>query len=335
MNNKKKVMFSNRRKIIFIVGLLVALLLVVMGVVTIGSYYTSIADLFAGHIPDNTKTIILNIRLPRIVLAMIIGMALGSSGTIYQGIFGNPLIEPYILGVSSGSAFGASIAMLFHEFSFSVQITAFAFGLIAVTCAYFLARVRGKTPLVTLILSGVVVSSVFSAFVSVFQYLSSNEELRTIVFWLMGGLYHAAWSDFLTVAPGILISLLSVWIMSWKLNVISMGTEEAKSLGIHVERTKIIFIVIATFMTSLSVSVCGIIGWIGLLMPHAGRLIIGPDHRFLIPASAIMGALFLILCDTIARTITTAELPIGIITSIAGAPFIIYLIRTSKKVFWQ
>jgi iron complex transport system permease protein len=197
-----------------------------------------------------------------------------------------------------------------------------------------LARVRGKTPLVTLLLAGVILGSFFNAMVAIFQYIASEYQLKAIVFWLMGGLYHIGWKDLVSVGILIPIGIILLMLYSWKLNILSMGDEEARALGINTERLKIVLITLATFITSLSVSVAGIIGWVGLMIPHASRLIIGPDHRFLIPLSALMGGIFLIVCDTIARTITTGEVPLGIVTSILGAPYLIYLLRTKKTQFF-
>lgn len=229
-----------------------------------------------------SNTIIWDIRITRIILAIAVGMALASSGAVCQGVFRNPLIEPYILGVSSSAVFGAALAIMF-KFPFSLQLLSFTFGFIAVFLTYSLSRINGQTPLVTLILPGVIIGSLFSAMASIFQYISSEEQLRKLVFWLMGGLYNATWSDVSTVVPFIFTGFIIIWFNSWKLNVLSQGEEEAKTLGINTERTKLILMVASTVITSISVSVAGIIGWVGLMIPHAARLMVGPDHRYLLP----------------------------------------------------
>jgi iron complex transport system permease protein len=272
-------------------------------------------------------TVIWEIRLPRIILAVFVGIALAISGAVYQGCFRNPLVEPYILGVESGAAFGAALAIVIPTFFLSLQISAFIFGIIAVFGAYFLARIRGETPIVTLILSGVIIGSVFSALVSILQYISSDTALRQIVFWLMGGFYYTTWEDVLYIIPVVLICFFSVWILSWKLNVLSMGDDEAKTMGVNPERFKAIFITFATLATAMCVSAVGVIAWVGLMMPHAARMILGPDHRYMLPAAALLGAIYLIVCDTLARSLTTSEIPVGIITSLLGAPYLIHLIR--------
>jgi iron complex transport system permease protein len=342
-NKSGSIVFSNKRRITFIIALVVSLTIITSIAITRGTYIIPVIAVYkvilnnlniAEQSNSLFNTIVWDIRLPRILLAMAVGAALASAGAVYQGVFRNPLVEPFILGVSAGAAFGAAIAIVFPSFVFSLQISAFTFGMIAVFGAYHLARVRGETPLVTLILAGVIIGSLFSALVSILKYISTDAGLREIVFWLMGGLYHADWEEVYLIVPAVVICTIVLWLMGWKLNVLSMGEEEAKTLGINTERTKIILITLATFITAISVSAVGIIAWIGLMMPHAARLIIGPDHRFLIPSAAIMGAIFLIICDTLARTLTTAEIPVGIITSILGAPYLIYLLRTKKNIFF-
>lgn len=339
----EKIEFSNRKKITFISILGVLLLIIALIAITRGAYeipITAVYDVVLSHfnITEQTNTIyntiVWNIRLPRILLVIGVGIALASAGATYQGVFRNPLVEPFILGVSAGSALGAALAICFPYIFPNLQISAFIFGLIAVFGAYTLARARGQTPPITLILAGVIMGSIFMAFVSILKYISDDTELREIIFWLMGGFYHANWGDVHMILPLVFVGFVILWFFGWKLNVLSMGEEEAKALGISTEKTKIILIVLATFITAISVSAVGIIAWVGLMMPHATRMIIGPDHRFLLPSAAIMGAIFLIICDTIARTLTTAEIPIGIITSILGAPYLIYLIRTKKNIFF-
>ncbi|SMP71118.1 FecCD family ABC transporter permease [Anoxynatronum buryatiense] len=331
----KKISFNNqnKKKLIGTMGLL--LVLVMAASLCIGAYFIDPREVFQilRHklwrvpVPNGMAgTIVWDIRLTRILLAVTVGAALASSGAVYQGIFRNPLIEPYILGVSSGAAFGAALAILF-EFPYSLQLLAFFFGMLAVTATYSVARMNGETPLVTLILSGVIISSLFSAMVSIFQYIGTEEQLRRLVFWLMGGLYQATWSDIKTILPVVAVGVLLLWMNAWKLNVLSLGETEAKTLGIHTERTKAVLMVTATAITAISVSLTGIIGWVGLMLPHAARLIVGPDHRFLIPLAAIMGSIFLVICDTLARTISTGEVPIGIITAILGAPYLLFLLR--------
>lgn len=339
--NSKVITFDNKRKVYLTIIIGLVLFITFIAAICIGAYsippqdvFKEIASVFGiGNKGETVSgSIIWDIRMTRIILGIAVGMALSSSGVVYQGVFRNPLIEPYILGVCSGAAFGAALAIMF-KFPFSLQFLSFSFGLLAVFLTYTFARVDKQTPLVTLILSGVIIGSLFSAMVSIFQYISSEEQLRKLMFWLMGGLYNATWSDIKFVFPIILTGFIIIWRFSWKLNVLSMGEHEAKILGINVERTKIILMVVSTIITSIAVSVAGIVGWVGLMIPHAARMMVGPDHRFLLPVSALLGAIFMVFSDTIARTITTGEVPIGIVTAIVGAPYLLFMLKKRKGYF--
>ncbi|WP_077072643.1 FecCD family ABC transporter permease [Mailhella massiliensis] len=281
---------------------------------------------------QKTHEIILwRIRLPRLLLACITGMAMAVSGAVYQGCFRNPLVEPYILGVSAGASCGAALAIVFPMFFPGGQLSAFLMGMAAVLLSFFLARNRGETPPVTLVLSGIIVGSLFSACIGIMKYLASDVELREITFWMMGGFYYATWEDVAICACTVLPCLALLFALAWKLNILSLGDEEARSLGVHPERLRVLFIILATLAASVCVSAAGIIAWVGLMMPHAARMLFGPDNRWVIPASALLGALYLLLCDTIARTLTGAEIPIAIITSIVGAPYLLWLLRAKGR----
>ncbi|SDU63343.1 iron complex transport system permease protein [Desulfobacula phenolica] len=343
LNQNRSILFkllSSNKKIVLILIFLGILVLTSLFAITCGNFNIEFSDIFsviAANISPFTdiesvnrlhNTIIWKIRLPRIILAINVGIALSISGAVFQGCFKNPLVEPYILGISSGAAFGAALGILFPSFFLSVQALAFCFAFIAVAAAYFLAHTRGETPIIMLILAGIIIGSIFSAFVGIIKYLAQDSALREIVFWLMGGFYYANWDDVILISPIIFVSFSIIWLHSWKLNILSMGDDEAKALGVSPEKFKFLFIILATLSTAVAVSCVGIIAWVGLMMPHATRMVMGPDHRFLIPVSAIFGAIYLIICDTIARTLVNAEIPIGIITSILGAPYLFYLIRS-------
>lgn len=334
--------FSEWRKIgiIFILlGLVICLSAISL---VLGAYNISLDAVFwiiYGHltfgdlstIPKLQNTIVWDIRFPRFIMAIAVGGALAIAGAVFQSVFRNPLVEPYILGVSSGAAFGAALGIVFHTIFFSIQLFAFIFAMVAVGCAYALARIRGQTPIVTLILAGVIIGSIFSALVSLLKYIANDSALREIVFWLMGGFYYSSWSDVRILFPLVLIGFLIIWFYSWRLNILSMGDEECRTLGVNPEKSKAVLIAIATAITAFSVSLVGIVAWVGLMMPHASRMILGPDNRFIIPACFLMGACYLLICDTIARTLTPAEIPIGIITSLLGAPYLCYLLRNKGK----
>ena len=277
------------------------------------------------------ELIVWNIRMPRLLLACITGMAMAASGAVYQSCFRNPLVEPYILGVSAGAAWGAALGIVFPLLFPNGQISAFLFALLAVLLSFFLARTRGETPPVTLVLSGIIVGSLFSAFVGIMKYLSSDAELREITFWMMGGFYYANWQDIAVTASSVFPCLAILTALAWKLNILSLGDEEARSLGLHPDIYRAVFIVLATLCASVCVSTAGIIAWVGLMMPHAARMLFGPDNRWVIPTSGILGALYLLLCDTLARTLTNAEIPLGIVTSIVGAPYLLWLLRAKGK----
>ncbi len=316
---------------LLVVGMLAAL--------TIGSYHLSAADVFrvmaarlgfgAGdaNVAGIASAVVWNLRFPRIVLAGVVGAALASSGAVFQAAFRNPLVEPYILGVSSGAAFGAALGMVMPQFPLSVQVAAFLGALSAVGIVHVLARSRGDAPIVTLVLSGVIVGSMFAAGVSLLKYLANDTALREIVFWLMGGFYFATWADVSVVGPAALAAAAVMIAGGWRLNVLSMGDQEAETLGIHPRRVRGVLLAAATLATAVSVSAVGIVPWVGLMTPHAVRMLMGPDNRLVVPGSALVGALFMLACDTAARSISASEIPVGIITAIAGGPFLAYLIR--------
>ena len=306
-----------------------------------GEYSMSVKDVagtIAAHLGlgDGTvqkmhEVIIWRIRLPRLLLAAMTGMAMAASGAVYQGCFRNPLVEPYILGVSAGASCGAALAIVFPALLPGGQATAFLFGMAAVLLSFFLARNRGETPPVTLVLSGIIVGSLFSAGIGIMKYLASDAELREITFWMMGGFYYATWDDVTVTACTVLPCLALLTALSWKLNILSLGEEEARSLGLHPDRLRIVLIVLATLAASVCVSAAGIIAWVGLMMPHAARMMFGPDNRWVVPGSALLGASYMLLCDTLARTLAGTEIPIAIITSIVGAPYLLWLLRAKGK----
>lgn len=279
------------------------------------------------------KAIVLDIRLPRVILAGLVGVALSGSGVTLQGIFRNPLVDPFILGVSAGAAFGCSLTIAFLPF-LPIQIMAFVFGIASVILTYAIARTQGEVSRLPLILSGVVISAFFTAMVSIVKFLVDPHKLQSIVFWLMGSFSLADWRVAKISCIGIIISLLPVYLMRWRINVMSMGEDEAKTLGINVNRDRIILLVSSTLAVSLAVSVSGVIGWVGLMVPHLIRMITGPDHKSLVPLSMAGGAAFMIFADTVARCLTNYDIPVGIITALSGAPFFIYLMKKGGKESW-
>lgn len=332
-----QVHFRERRKVAFLLAL--TGLIVVAGVVALltGTYSVSpleVIEVLQRNLLSSVdagspvhQTVVWEIRLPRILTAILVGFALAVSGAVYQGCFRNPLVEPFILGVSAGASLGASIGILYPGLLWNVQSAAFLFALVAVALVYGLSRVDGRNPTLNLILAGIIIASLFQAAVSILKYLSDDASLRAIVFWIMGGLYYANWSDVAVLAPLLGVGLLLFWASSWRLNVLSLGDVEARSLGVNPDRLRLLLIVVATLLTAVSVAAVGIIAWVGLMMPHAARLVLGPDHRFVIPAAGLMGGLYLLACDTLARTLIGTEIPISIVTSILGAPYLFYLLR--------
>lgn len=331
---------SNRQKKVLLLFLGAAVIVTALISLSIGPYDLALKEVLQAifqqqksQLEGNERSrlaelIIWDIRLPRIIIAGLVGTALSISGNIFQGCFRNPLVEPYILGVSSGAAFGASMAIVFPAVFFSLPISAFIFSALTVLITISLGYVRGQIQTISLILAGVVIGSFFSSLVSILKYISNDAALREIIFWLLGGFYHSSWREIYLLAPIILPISGLVWFLGWKLNIISIGDEEAKSLGVDPKKNKILLIFCATLLTSLSVAYVGIIAWVGLMVPHAARMMIGPDNRYVIPLSALIGTLFLLFCDTLARNMIDGEIPIGILTSILGAPYLLYLLRT-------
>ena len=289
---------------------------------------------FTADIPDMAeRSIILDIRLPRVILAGLVGVALSVSGVTLQGIFRNPLVDPFILGISAGAALGCSLSIGFMP-EMPIQVMAFVFGTAAVFLTYAMAKTQGEISRLPLILSGVIVSAFFTALVSIVKFLVDPHKLQNIVYWLMGSFSLADWGVVKVAAVGIAAGILPLFLMRWRLNVMSMGEDEARTLGVNVRRERIIFIAASTLIVSIAVSVSGIIGWVGLMVPHLIRMISGPDHKSLVPLSMAGGAAFMIFADTVARNITGFDIPVGIITAITGAPFFFYLMKRGGSESW-
>jgi iron complex transport system permease protein len=284
--------------------------------------------------PDWTpmvEAVIFQIRLPRAILAMFVGASLSISGASFQGMFKNPLVSPDILGVSAAAGFGAALIILTGGNAAAIQIFAFVFGIAGVALTYLISRVYKTTPILMLVLSGVVVGSLFSALISVTKYIADPySRLPQITFWLMGSLASVSMKDVIKVIIPMIVGMTGLMLVSWRLNVLSMGDKEARSLGIRTEVLKGFIIVCCTLLSASAVSVVGMVGWVGLVIPHIGRMLVGPDHKVLLPATLSIGACFLLIVDDIARAATGAEIPLGILTAIIGAPFFAYLIRKTK-----
>ena len=281
---------------------------------------------------DQQATLFFNVRLPRVLLALLVGCCLATAGAAYQGTFQNPLVSPDILGASQGAAFGAAVAILLGLSSAATSVFAFASALITVLLVLLISsRARGNHMMVV-VLAGVMVSSLFQAGVSYAKLVADpTDELADITYWLMGSLTGANMRDIGMVFPIMLIGCATLFALRWRINILTMGDDEAATMGVNARRTRIIVIIAATLITAASVCVTGMIGWVGLVIPHLCRMLVGADYRRLIPASMLMGAGFLLIVDDVARLATTAEIPIGILTAFVGAPFFLYLITRKKK----
>ncbi len=326
------------RFIILILAFIAAILISVIA----GRYAVSIGDFFkilwsrlpfAGDVSatwtNSAETILLEVRLPRIACAVLIGAALSLAGVCYQGMFRNPMVSPDLLGASTGAGFGAALAILLGAGYFLISASAFVFGIGAVLLAYCVSRFSKTNETLALILGGIVISSLFSAGTSFIKLVAdTQEQLPAITYWLMGSLSSIQPKDLGFVVIPIAIGMIPLFLLRWRLNLLTVEEETSKSVGINVTLLRLIVIICATLITAASVSVSGMIGWVGLVIPHFCRMIFGYDYRRLVPATVLFGATFLLIVDDIARLVTTRELPIGILTSFVGAPLFIYLLVT-------
>ncbi len=267
--------------------------------------------------------IILNIRLPRIILSALVGTALAGAGVVFQGIFKNPMADPYVLGVSSGAALGATLAMI-------LNFTGILLGLGALNIMAFGGAVGNRTPVVTLLLAGLALNFFISALISLLMTLNRNE-VEKIVFWTMGSVSAASWKHVIAILPFVIIGSFIIYVLSRDLNIVLMGEETAKNLGIEVEKVKKIALIVGSIVAASAVSVSGIVGFVGLIVPHMIRLIVGPNHKVLIPFTLVAGGMFVVIADTLSRIlIPPIEIPLGVITSLFGAPYFIYLLCKNK-----
>ena len=288
-------------------------------------------DSFPG-LPEAYSDILIRIRLPRVLLAMTAGAALSVSGASLQALFRNPLVNEYILGISHGAAFGAAISLIIVGKAFPVQAGAFLFALLAVAIVLLISG-RSESHTVSILLTGIIVSAFFQALLALVEFFADPYALQSLFFWLMGSLSLASWKTLSISLPLMAAGIVILILMRWRINVLSLGEEEARVLGVSVRREKILVIVVATLCTAAATAVAGIIGWIGLIVPHLVRMMFGADNRRVVPLSAALGASVMIAADSITRIAVAFEIPIGILTSLIGIPFFIILLRRSGKVW--
>jgi len=341
---------KQNRRLLILVALGAILLLCLLIAVSLGAVPISPLDIikmtlnktglfhFSATWQSSDETILFLIRLPRVIAGSLVGAALASAGVLFQGMLRNPMADPYIIGTSAGAAFGATIAMMlpvsvaFLSFGL-VPIAAFFGALGAVLLVYNLAKVGGKTPIVSMLLAGFAVSAMLAAIVFLMVTLSGRTGLLQNVYsFLMGSISVSGWNQIIIIAPLIIGAIVAARFLAFRLNALSLGEEGAAYLGIDVERDKLLVLALGSLLTAAAVSISGLVGFIGLVVPHAVRLVLGPDHRLLLPAAALSGAAFLVLADLFARTVLApSEIPIGIITALIGAPFFIYLLRRTRR----
>jgi iron complex transport system permease protein len=321
--------------VLCVIFLFVALISMLAGpshVASMSLLKTLFSGLYGGdvNISETEKTILFSIRLPRIIFAGLVGAALSVAGVVFQGLLRNPLADPYILGISGGAAVGAIIAILtgLNAFLFGIPGLAFSGALLTIVLVYGIARTKKEIHSTTLLLAGVIVNAFFSAIIMFLISTTGDRNLHNVMFWLMGDLSLAEWKEIILTGFFFLTGFAVIYRYARHLNLIVTGEETAMHLGVNVEQTKKILLVAASLITGVAVSVSGIIGFVGLIIPHMMRMLLGSDHRLLLPSAALFGCSFLIVADTVARTIITpAELPVGVITALCGAPYFIYLLR--------
>jgi len=282
------------------------------------------------------KLVFLWIRLPRCIMAVMVGTGLSVSGAVYQALFRNPLVSPDILGVAAGCTFGAALGIILPGDSFYlVQAMAFGFGLIAVSMAVGIARLISIKPVIVMVLAGMVVLSFFNALLMILKYFSDPyDELPSIVFWIMGSLTRVTWNDLYITAPVTCCGLGLFMLLRFRLNILSLGDVQAQSLGMNPFVFRLMLILVSSFMVALTVATCGQICWIGLIIPHMARTLVGPEHENMIPITALLGAIFMLAADGLARSVTAAEIPVGIITALTGAPIFAFLLYKNRGSGW-
>lgn len=334
---------ARRRVWPLVTALLAGLLALGILAMCLGNYQvapSTVAKILVGQIPgihaDVTwpravETVVLQVRLPRTLGAMCVGAALALSGDTYQGVFRNPLVSPDLLGVSAGACVGAASAILLHTGRASLQVMALATGLAAVALATFIPRLLRNTSTMTLILSGVIVAGLMNSTLGLLKYIADPEtELADITYWMMGSFSLIKGIELLMVAPVMALAATILFAIRWRINLLSLGDQQAKSLGVSLRSTRLTTIVCSTALTGCAVCISGTVGWVGLVVPHIGRLIAGPDNTRLLPVSAVVGGIFMLVIDTLARTLSAAEIPLSILTGFIGAPLYIWLLYRNR-----
>lgn len=322
-------------------GILAALVIIIVASFSVGKYPIPPSELIPAilnsifnpeAVDPQTQTALFNIRLPRILVVVMVGAALAAAGAAYQGMFRNPLVSPDLLGASAGASLGTCLALVLDMPSTMVQVFAFVGGMVAVGCVVWLNRVIRYDELLGLVLGGILISTLFQSGVSLLKFLAdSNDKLPEITFWLMGGFSRVDQNDLFAIVIPMAAGFGVLMLERWKLNALSFGEEEARSLGINISRVRLVVIFASTLIVSVSVAVSGVVGWVGLVIPHLARAIVGPNYRALIPASMFIGASYLLLVDDLCRMLLSLEIPIGILTAIIGVPFFIVIFKHNMK----
>ncbi len=337
-------MTLKKRYMLVLLGTLIVVIFTFILALAIGSTNIPFRTVIRSLISEDAelsryRVIIRQIRLPRIILSFLVGAGLGIAGVVFQGIIRNPMVDPYIVGISAGAGTAVTFAIVFNlSFTFlyfsTIPLFAFVGALLTVILVYNLAKTRNKIPVMTFLLAGVAAAFILDAARSLVMVLGT-QDIQQVVFWLMGSLSGSSWGDITMILPYYLIGLLPLILYLNDLNLILLGEESAQHLGVEVEKVKKMLIVGATLVTASVVSVSGGIGFIGLVIPHIGRMLIGPDHKKLLPLAGILGGVFLVISDMLARSIMPPmEIPVGIITALAGGPYFIYLLRSRKQERW-
>ena len=324
-----------------LVGPALVLLALVLASFAVGRYPVSPLDVLrvlagAPDLPAALETVVREIRLPRVAAGMLVGASLAAAGATYQSLFRNPLVSPDVLGVSSGAGLGAALGLFLSLPVAAVQALAFAFGLAAVAIAYGTAGAVRRThdPVLVLVLAGVVVGTLFGAGISLLKYLADPyDQLPAIEFWLLGSLASARLDDLAGVAPAVILGLLPLVLLRWRINVLALGDDEARALGVDARRLRPVVVAAATLVTAAAVSITGIIGWVGLVVPHVARLLVGPEFTRLLPTSMLIGAGYLLAVDDLARTVAHVEVPLGVLNAVAGAPVFLWLLARARRVW--